>query len=87
MIPKARAFNRSTGVIGGVAVLATASPLLFFLPGAEERLAIQAAKWGPRWNRGFAHLSPVAQRGAVRVEPHVKKGLRAVEPPLKKAAL
>ncbi|KAG0646978.1 hypothetical protein D0Z07_6155 [Hyphodiscus hymeniophilus] len=86
MIPKARTFNRSTGVIGGAAVLATASPLLFFIPGAEERLAMQAAKWGPRWNRGFAGVSPLVEKHAAKVEPHAKRGLQAVEPPLKKAA-
>jgi hypothetical protein len=87
MIPKARTFTRSTGVIVGAAGVATASPLLFFIPGAEERLAAQAAKWGPRWNRGFARMSPVVQRSAVRVEPGVKKGVKVVEPPLKRAAL
>lgn len=87
MIPKARTFNRSTGVIVGAGALATASPLLFFIPGAEERLAIQAAKWGPRWNRGFARMSPVMQKGANRVEPSMKKGVKVVEPPLKRAAL
>ena len=87
MIPQPRAFTRSTGVIVGAGAIATASPLLFFIPGAEERLAAQAAKWGPRWNRGFERMSPVVQRGAVRVEPGVKKGVKMVEPPLKRAAL
>jgi hypothetical protein len=87
MIPKARTFTRSTGVIVGAGALATASPLLFFIPGAEERLAVQAAKWGPRWNRGFAHMSPIAQRAHARVEPGMKKGVKVVEPPLKRAAL
>ena len=87
MIPKARTFTRSTGVIVGAAGVATASPLLFFIPGAEERLAAQAAKWGPRWNRGFARVSPAVQRSATRVEPGVKKGVKIVEPPLKRAAM
>ena len=87
MIPKAHSFTRSTGVLVGAAGVATASPLLFFIPGAEERLAAQAAKWGPRWNRGFARLHPAVQHGAGRVEPHVKKGVQFIEPPLKKAAM
>ena len=87
MIPKAREFSRSTGVIVGVAGTASAAPLLFFLPGAEERLAAQAAKWGPRWERGFSRVSPAVQRVNTRVEPKMKKGVQVVEPPLKGAAL
>ncbi|KAF4627575.1 hypothetical protein G7Y89_g10578 [Cudoniella acicularis] len=87
MLPKARTITRSTGVVVGLAGTASAAPLLFFIPGAEERLAAQAAKWGPRWNRGFAHIAPRMERGAARVEPGVKRGVKVVEPPLKKAAL
>jgi predicted secreted Zn-dependent protease len=86
MIPKAHTFSRSTGVLVGAAGVATASPLLFFIPGAEERLAAQAAKWGPRWNRGFARVAPHAERHGAKIEPHVSKGMKAIEPPLKKAA-
>lgn len=87
MIPKAREFSRSTGVIVGVAGTASAAPLLFFLPGAHERLAAQAAKWGPRWERGFSRVSPTVQRVNTRVEPKMKKGVQVVEPPLKGAAM
>lgn len=87
MIPQPRSFARSTGLIVGAASVATASPLLFFVPGAEERLAIQAAKWGPRWNRGFARMEPHVQKHAGRVEPQLRKGVKAVEPPLKGAAV
>jgi hypothetical protein len=87
MLPAARPFTRSPGVIGGVAVAGSAVPLLFFLPGAEERITAQAAKWGPRWNRVFARIAPRVERGAARVEPSVQKGVKAVEPPLKRAAL
>jgi len=87
MIPKARSITRSTGVLVGVAGTASAAPILFFIPGAEERLAMQAAKWGPRWNRGFSKLTPGVQRGALKVEPSVRKGVQIVEPPLKRAAI
>jgi hypothetical protein len=86
-IPVARSFTRSPGFIGGVAVTASATPLLMFIPGFEERLASQAAKWGPRWNRGFSKISPHVERHAAKVEPHMQKGVKIVEPPLKKAAL
>jgi len=87
MIPAARSFNRSPGVIGGVAVTASAVPLLFLLPSVQKRLAAAAAKWGPRWNRGFAAMSPHIERGAARVEPRMRKNVQVVEPPLKRAAL
>ncbi len=86
-LPAARSFSRSKGAIGGVAITASAAPLLFFLPGAEERIAAQSAKWGPRWNRAFSHLTPRMERGVARVEPRVQRGVRVVEPPLKGAAL
>ncbi|KUJ07809.1 uncharacterized protein LY89DRAFT_725551 [Mollisia scopiformis] len=87
MAPHLRTTTRSTGLIVGLAGTASAAPLLFFLPGAEERLAMQAAKWGPRWNRGFAHFERGVQHGARSVEPGVKRGVQVVEPPLKRAAL
>lgn len=87
MLPKARSFNRSTGVVVGLSGTCAAAPLLFFIPGAEERLAAQAAKWGPRWNRGLSRVTPAVQRGAAKVEPRMQKTVKAVEPPLKKAAM
>ncbi|TVY83102.1 hypothetical protein LSUE1_G002829 [Lachnellula suecica] len=86
-LPAARSFANSNGVIGGVAVTASAAPLLFFLPGFEERLAAQAAKWGPRWNRSFSQVAPRMERGAAKVEPRMQKGVKAIEPPLKRAAI
>jgi hypothetical protein len=86
-IPAPRTFSRPSSLIGGVAITASAAPLLFFLPGAEERIAAQAAKWGPRWNKGFARMTPRLERSAQRVEPGIQRGVRVVEPPLKRAAL
>lgn len=87
MVPAPRAFSRGTGMVLGGAGVASAAPLLFFVPGFEERLAAQAAKWGPRWNRGFAHVTPMVQHHAAKVEPRMQKGVKAVEPPFKRAAL
>jgi len=86
MIPAGRSFNRSVGVVGGVAVTASAAPLLFLLPGAEERLAAQAAKWGPRWNRAFSNVAPRVEHHAAKIEPRMQKGVQRVEPPFKRAA-
>ena len=87
MIPAARTFNRSPGVIGGVAVTASSLPMLFFIPGFEERFAAQAAKWGPRWSRGFATVGPRVERTGARVEPKIQQSVKRVEPPLKRAAM
>lgn len=86
-IPNARNFSRSPGMIGGVAVTASAAPLLFLVPGFEERLSAQAAKWGPRWNRAFSHVTPHIEHHAAKIESPMQKGVKKVEPPLKRAAL
>ena len=85
-LPNARSFSRSPGMIGGAAVAASFTPLLMFVPGFEERLAAQAAKWGPRWNRGFSHFTPALERHTARAEPALQKSVKMVEPPLKRAA-
>lgn len=88
-IPAARSFTTRNGLIGTAAVTASAAPLLIFVPGFEERLAAQAAKWGPRWNKGFATIQPQCERGweKARIDTRMQKGVKTVEPPLKKAAL
>ncbi|EKD17689.1 uncharacterized protein L3040_003570 [Drepanopeziza brunnea f. sp. 'multigermtubi'] len=91
VLPAARTFQRSTGRLGGAAIgvscFVGSVPLLCLIPGVEERLAHQAAVWGPRWSRGFGYLAPHVQRHAGRVEPSVIKGVKRVEPPMKKVAL
>jgi hypothetical protein len=87
MLPAGRSITRSRGVFVAVAGTASASPLLFFVPGFEERLAAQASKWGPRWNRGFSHIAPRVERTANKFEPKLERGVQRVEPPFKKAAL
>lgn len=71
----------------GVSCAVGTVPLLCLIPGVEERLAAQAAVWGPRWSRGFAAVTPHVSRHAERVEPGIKRGVEKVEPPLKRAAL
>ncbi|KAG4413987.1 hypothetical protein IFR04_012854 [Cadophora malorum] len=89
-LPAARTFTLSPGRLGGAAIGVSCAvgsvPLLCLIPGVEERLAAQAAVWGPRWSRGFAAVTPHVSRQAERVEPGIKKGVEKVEPPLKRAA-
>lgn len=87
MLPQARSVTRSRGLFVAVAGTASASPLLLFVPGFEERLASQAAKWGPRWNRGFSHLTPRIEKHAMKIDPKMQKGVKMVEPPFKRAAV
>ena len=87
MVPAPKSFSRSTGYLVGGAGIASAAPLLFFVPGAQERLVAQAAKWGPRWNKGFSHVAPRIEHHAAKIEPRMQKGVQKVEPPFKKAAL
>jgi len=90
-LPAARTFSRSHGKIGGAAIGVSCAvgsiPLICMIPGVEERLAAQAAVWGPRWSRGFSYVAPRVERHAASVEPRLIKGVQSVEPPLKKAAL
>ncbi|TVY27677.1 hypothetical protein LHYA1_G004910 [Lachnellula hyalina] len=86
LLPAARTFTTANGIIGGVAVTASATPLLFFLPGAGERIAVQSAKWGPRWENNLSYIAPKMEKGAARIEPRIQKGVKVVEPPMKRAA-
>ncbi|KAH6721594.1 hypothetical protein DL95DRAFT_528740 [Leptodontidium sp. 2 PMI_412] len=90
-LPAARTFALSPGRLGGAAIGVSCAvgtvPLLCLIPGVEERLAAQAAVWGPRWSRGFAAVTPHVSRHAERVEPGIRRGVEKVEPPLKRAAI
>ncbi|TVY12706.1 hypothetical protein LARI1_G009597, partial [Lachnellula arida] len=52
----------------------------------QERIAVQAAKWGPRWEKNLSHIAPRMEKGAARIEPRMQKGVKVVEPPMKRAA-
>ncbi|OTA57148.1 hypothetical protein K449DRAFT_450255 [Hypoxylon sp. EC38] len=84
-IPKARRSEVATFGLAGVAGFA---PFYFMLPGAEERLAHQTARWAPRWERNISYFAPPAQRIAQRVEPRLEKTVKKIDDrlPLEKMA-
>ncbi|KAI1329263.1 hypothetical protein F5Y16DRAFT_104969 [Xylariaceae sp. FL0255] len=84
-LPKARGAEIATFGVAGVGAFA---PLYFMLPGAEERLATQTARWAPRWERNISYFAPPAQRIAQRAEPHVARTVRKIDDklPLDKVA-
>ena len=69
----------------GVGVFA---PLYLLLPGAEERLAAQTARWAPRWDRSISYVSPRLERGIQRVTPPVERTVQRIDDrlPLEKVA-
>ncbi|KAI1339967.1 hypothetical protein F5Y15DRAFT_381003 [Xylariaceae sp. FL0016] len=85
-IPKARGTEIATFGIAGVGAFA---PFYFMLPGAEERLASQTARWAPRWERNISYFAPPAQRIAQRVEPRVERTVKRIDNklPLERVAL
>ncbi|KAI0900742.1 hypothetical protein F4806DRAFT_166830 [Annulohypoxylon nitens] len=84
-IPAARSTEIATF---GFAGLAGFAPFYFMLPGAEERLAHQTARWAPRWERNISYFAPPAQRIAQRVEPRVERTVKRIDDrlPLEKMA-
>ncbi|XXG96958.1 Diphthamide biosynthesis protein 1 [Hypoxylon texense] len=84
-IPRARSTEIATFGFAGVAGFA---PFYFMLPGAEERLATQTARWAPRWERNISYFAPPARRVAQRVEPRVEKTVKRIDSrlPLEKMA-
>ncbi|ORY60019.1 uncharacterized protein BCR38DRAFT_443647 [Pseudomassariella vexata] len=75
-IPAARA---SEGVAFGLAGVGAFAPFYFMLPGAEERLASQTARWAPRWERNISYFAPPARTVAQRVEPRVGKTVKKID--------
>ncbi|KAI1139993.1 hypothetical protein F5Y05DRAFT_380710 [Hypoxylon sp. FL0543] len=75
-LPKARGSEVATFGLAGVAGFA---PFYFMLPGAEERLATQTARWAPRWERNISYFAPPAQRIAQRVEPRVERTVKRID--------
>jgi len=85
-LPKARTVTRTTGAIYGLAGVTAAAPVLFMMPGIEERLGQQARFWGPHWKRNFSAVTPHLRSTAAMAEPATKRTLQVVEPTLKSAA-
>ncbi|KAI8955131.1 hypothetical protein F4801DRAFT_376179 [Xylaria longipes] len=84
-IPAAR--GSETAIIG-MAGVASFAPFYMMLPGAEERLASQTARWAPRWERNISRFAAPAERLAQRAEPRIARTVRRVENrlPLEKMA-
>ncbi|KAI1275903.1 hypothetical protein F5Y07DRAFT_399960 [Xylaria sp. FL0933] len=84
-IPAARG---SETAIFGMAGIASFAPFYMMLPGAEERIASQTARWAPRWERNISRVSGPAERWAQRAEPRVARTVKRIENrvPLEKMA-
>ncbi|KAI0403418.1 hypothetical protein F4802DRAFT_288654 [Xylaria palmicola] len=84
-IPAAR--GSETAIIG-MAGIASFAPFYMMLPGAEERVATQTARWAPRWERNISHFVAPAERFAQRAEPRVARTIKRIDSrlPLEKMA-
>ena len=72
----------------GAAGVGVLTPLYLIMPGAEERLAHQTAKWAPRWERNISYFTPRFERGVQRIEPPVSRMVQRIDEklPLEKMA-
>lgn len=84
-IPKARSGEIFCFGAAGVGAFA---PLYMMLPGAEERLAAQTARWAPRWERNITFFVSPVERGIQRVSPPIEKTVQRIDRklPLEKVA-
>ncbi|KAI0593320.1 hypothetical protein F4775DRAFT_578564 [Biscogniauxia sp. FL1348] len=85
-IPRARSSEIATFGVAGIGAFA---PFYFMLPGAEERLSSQTARWAPRWERNISYFAPPAQRIAQRIEPRLERTIKRIDDklPLERVAL
>ena len=63
----------------GAAGVGVLTPLYLIMPGAQERLALQTAKWAPRWERNICYFTPRVERGVQRIEPPVSRLVQRVD--------
>ncbi len=84
-IPAAR---RTEVLSFGVAGVGAFAPFYLLVPGAEERLATQTARWSPRWERNINYFARPVERGIQRVAPPVEKTVKKIDQrlPLEKVA-
>ncbi|TGJ78940.1 hypothetical protein E0Z10_g9819 [Xylaria hypoxylon] len=84
-IPSARG---SETAIFGMAGVVSFAPFYMMLPGAEERVASQTARWAPRWERNISRFAGPAERIIQRAEPRVARTVKKIESrvPLEKMA-
>lgn len=87
-IPKLPTAKRSEVLCMGAAGVGVLTPLYLMMPGAEERLAHQTAKWAPRWERNITYFAPPVQQVVQRMEPPISRAVRRVDNrlPLEKMA-
>ncbi|KAH9896214.1 hypothetical protein F4778DRAFT_259265 [Xylariomycetidae sp. FL2044] len=85
-LPKPRRGEIATYGLAGVGAFA---PFYFMMPGAEERLASNTAKWAPRWERNISYFAPPAQNLTERVHPHLGRTVNNLHGklPLERAAV
>ncbi len=72
----------------GVAGVGAFAPFYVLLPGAEERLAAQTARWAPRWERNISLVTPQIARSIRTVTPPVARTVKKIDQrlPLEKVA-
>jgi hypothetical protein len=72
----------------GAAGVGVLTPLYLIMPGAEDRLAQQTAKWAPRWEKNITYMVPPVERGVQRIEPPVSRAVQRMDDrlPLEKMA-
>ncbi|OAA52093.1 hypothetical protein NOR_00686 [Metarhizium rileyi] len=87
-IPRLPRAKRSEVFCMGAAGVGVLTPLYLVMPGAEERLARQTAKWAPRWERNITYFTPPVERAVQRIEPPVSRAIQRVDNrlPLEKMA-
>ncbi|KAI0531544.1 hypothetical protein GGR58DRAFT_230727 [Xylaria digitata] len=69
----------SETAIFGMAGVVSFAPFYMMLPGAEERIASQTARWAPRWERSISRVAAPAERFAHRIEPRCERTVKRIE--------
>jgi hypothetical protein len=84
-MPKARSSEIFCFGAAGVGAFA---PFYMMLPGANERLASQTARWAPRWERNITFFVSPVERGIQRVSPPIERTVQRIDRklPLEKMA-
>ncbi|KAK0637096.1 hypothetical protein B0T17DRAFT_484530 [Bombardia bombarda] len=82
------AANATEVLCFGAAGVGGFAPFYMMLPGAEERVARQTAKWAPRWERNITFFKSPVERGIQRVSPPVARTVQKIDQklPLEKMA-
>jgi hypothetical protein len=70
---------RSEVLLFGAAGATAFAPFYMMMPGAEERLAAQTARWAPRWERNITFFKNPVERGVQRISPPVERTVKRIE--------